>query len=168
MRRRLHHLARLVLVLLVAATGLGLFAPTSAPASCVGPSIAVDGVPATTTTRLPSPDEGEMPVVRLAPGSSFTVTGQYFFNGCDDTSSCTSYGPGCSRCDAPEPPKTQQDVPLTLTWNGRDFALGTADADPTTLATTWSVRLPPEVTADGGLAVLRAGYARPVAIDVTA
>ena len=46
--------------------------------------------------------------------------------------------------------------------------IGTADADPTTLATTWSVRLPPEVTADGGLAVLRAGYARPVAIDVTA
>jgi hypothetical protein len=157
---------RLVLVLFVAATGLGLFAPTSAPASCAGPVIAVDGAAVTASTPAPPPDEGTVPVVRLARGASFTVTGQYFAAGCNDTGGCTSYGPGCTRCEQPEPPEPQRDVALTLTWNGRELPLGTSDADPATFVTTWSVTLPPDVVPGEGLAVLRAGYARPVAIEV--
>ena len=166
MRRRPRHLLRLLLVVVAAATGLGLFAPAPAPASCAGPSISVDGAQVTGSAPVPSPDEGSVPMVRLAPGASFTVTGQYFFSGCDDTGSCTSYGPGCSRCDAPEPPQPLRDVALTLTWSGREFPLGTADADPTTLATTWTVTLPPDVTPGEGPGLLRAGSARPVGVEI--
>lgn len=166
MRTRLRHPVRLLLVLFAAATGLGLFAPTAAPASCAGPSLVVEGAPVASSTPL-GPLGANGPVVRLAPGASFTVLGQAFSLGCDDTGGCASYGPGCSRCDAPEPPKPLRGVPLTLTWNGRTFPLGTADADAGTLTARWQVTLPPQVVAGKGLAVLEAGGAQPVAIEVT-
>ena len=169
MRRRLHHLARLVLVVLVAATGLGLFAPTSAPASCAAPSLVVDGAPVVSSTPVgppAGPVGSDAPVVRMAPGASFTVLGQAFVSGCNDTVSCTSYGPGCHRCDAPEPVQPWQDVALTLVWDGRSFPLGTADADAATVTARWDVTLPPQVVPGKGVAVLSAAGAQPVAIDV--
>lgn len=141
----MRRLVRLGLLVAVAAAGLGLFAPTTASASCAGPSITVPG-PTASPTSLPDSDV-PVPVVRLEPGATVTVTGRDFAAGCDDTGSVTVYGPGCERADPPKPSVPLQDVALELTWNGRTFPLGTADAggEETGYATSWTFTVPEDV-----------------------
>lgn len=157
---------RLVILLAAAATGLGLVAPTAAPASCVGPSITVTGVP-TSVTTIQDPDTGVPVQVFAVDEGSFTVTGEWFRTGCADTASTESFGVGCSRAEPREVEVGQQDVPLTLTWNGTTYPLGTSDATGSKYETRWDVTLPAEVTDGQGRAVLTAGGALPIQVDVT-
>jgi hypothetical protein len=162
----MRRLVRLLLVVGVAAAGLGLFAPTSAPASCVGPRITVPG-PTAAPTTLPD-DETAVPVVRLVPGQTVTVTGEYFFVGCDDTGTVTTYGPGCERADPPKPPVPARDVALELTWNGRTFALGTADAgdEAGRWAVSWTFTVPEDIVPGVATGILTTSAAsRPVGVE---
>jgi hypothetical protein len=137
--------------LATAVVGLGLVAPASAPASWVGPKMAVTGVPATSS---PNPSSGvSVTTVTLTRGDAVTVTGLWFFRGCHDTSAHA----GCS--SPPEPPseKPRWDVRLVLTQGGRSWVLGTADAGPPRrqYPVRWQVVVPPDVRP--GAAVLSAG-----------
>jgi len=132
---------------LAAAAGLGLFAPAPAGASCVGPQITVPGAPSPSTTVVPlgGTDSTTVPV-RLRAGSTVTVSGRYFANGCDDTGGGPAGPlPGCSAA-GPPPAAPAQDVGLDLEVGGRVVRLGTADADQG-YAVRWTVTLPPEVGA---------------------
>jgi hypothetical protein len=120
-------LATLPLVVATAAVGLGVFAPTPAPASCVGP------------TLMP-------PAVSLHPGSEMPVTGEWFYEGCNDTSVSTG-STGCSHRSEPPPEQPARDVPLTLTQGTRTWTLATADAAGLKrhFRVQWQVRMPDDL-----------------------
>jgi hypothetical protein len=127
-----------------AAVGLGLFAPASAPASCVSPTLTVPGA----STGKPTTEAlTGLPVstVNLRAGQPITVRGTWFFRGCNDTSSTS----GCSAPSEPEPMKPARAVELTLTQNGRTWVLGTADAASPgqQYAVRWAVVVPADVGA---------------------
>jgi hypothetical protein len=134
-----------VLVLATAVVGLGLVAPAAPSASCIGPQIAVgDNDP------FPRPSHADVAVVRA--GADLTVTGQWFFRGCHDTSSST----GCSGPTKPPPEKPSRGVRLVLVQGSRSWVLGTADAGGpgSSYRVRWDVTVPPDVGT--GPAVLRA------------
>jgi hypothetical protein len=142
----------LPVALATAVVGLGLVAPVSAPASCVGPKIAVTGVAAATSS--PDPSTGvTVTTVFLRRGEPVTVTGRWFFRGCHDTSSSS----GCSSSSPPQPEKPRRDVRLVLTQGSRSWLLGTADAGPPRrqYPVQWQVAVPTD--ARPGPAVLSAG-----------
>lgn len=137
-------------VLVTAATGLGLFAPTtSASASCVGPMLELRDTASNallTTTASPG----------LAPGDAVAVVGQYFANGCDDTGGGTGGGPGCGGPEQRERVTTQRAVRLELFQGTKTWDLGTKDADAT-YEIRWTTTLPKDLQP--GEAVFRAGTA---------
>lgn len=146
MRRR----STWLLVPLLAATGIGLFAPAGAPASCVGPSLEVPGVP--TGSPVADPSTGQvLTAVRLSPGQQLTVRGSYFFDGCNDTSDSS---PGCSgpQVRSQDP---SRDVHLVLTQGSRSWDLGTADATGPQYAVSWPVTLPSDLAAGGATLTAR-------------
>jgi hypothetical protein len=150
-------ITRLLLAVAMVTVGLGLFAPTSAPASCVGPRIAVPG--AATLTPSAEPTDGRVvPTVRLSPGQPITVEGRWFFNGCNDTGG----GGGCSGPDRPDPEKPARDVRLTLTQGSRHWTLGTADAAGPSreYAVRWRVRLPADLAPGGATLTARTAELR--------
>lgn len=120
-----------------AALGLGLFAPTQAIASCVGPSIAISGLAPTPVTV----DGTTQDSYTVAPEAQVRVTGTFFFLGCNDTGG----GGGCSG-PSPEATKPDSDVPLVLTQGARSWTLGTSDAsgESDSWSTRWDIQLPPD------------------------
>lgn len=114
----------LLVVLLLATVGLGLWFGPPAHASCIGPSVQV------------SPDQGSR-------GSTITITGQYYWDRCNDVIRCVIYTPTpspspgdptpspspTSQCEEPEPPQPLQDIRLEFVQGGRVWGLGTIDAD---------------------------------------
>lgn len=138
----------LAVVLLLATVGLGLWLVPPALASCIGPSVAV------------SPDQG-------GAGSEITITGQYYWDRCNDVIRCVidtptpAPSPGdptpspspTSTCEEPEPPLPLNDIRLEFVQGGRVWDLGTVDADD-----QGRIRLATEVPeqADFGDAIIRA------------
>ena len=153
----------LPVALATAVVGLGLVAPASAPASCVGPKIKVTGVPATTSS--PDPSTGvSVTMVTLSRGDAVTVTGHWFFRGCHDTSAHT----GCSSPPKPPSEKPKKDVRLVLRQGARAWVLGTADAGPPRrqYPVRWQVVVPHDVRP--GAAVLSAGPTTNVQVVIAA
>lgn len=138
----------LVAVLLLATIGLGLWLAPPAIASCVGPSAAV------------SPDQGSA-------GSEITITGQFYWDRCNDVIRCVIYTPtpspspgdptpspsATSTCEEPEPAQPLEDIRIEFVQGGRVWQLGTVDADH-----EGEIRLEAEVPAeaDFGNAKVRA------------
>lgn len=119
-----------LLAVLVSACVVGLFAPTSASASCVG---------------------GRLTVGTASLGGDLAVDGEWFHEGCDDGG-----GAGCSATSTESP---MQDVDVVLEQNGTSWTLATVDASGRSenYAIHWSGPLPDgvvagpaTVTADGG------------------
>jgi hypothetical protein len=63
----------------------------------------------------------------LERGTTVSVEGRAFVDGCQDTGSCTEQL-GCSHCDYGEEETPLNDVPLTLVQGERRWQLGEADA----------------------------------------
>lgn len=128
-------------VMATAAVGLGLFAPTSAPASCVGPSLTVPGAPTTAPVTTSTGDH--LKTVRLTRGQSVEVRGKWFFRGCHDTSA----GGGCMGPSTPAPEQPARHVRLTITQRTRTWTLGSANADGPSknYAVRWRVTLPSQL-----------------------
>ena len=134
------------LVVMVAAMGLGLFAPQPSAAGCAGPEL----VPASVT----GPAE-DVPLLSVHPGQPTTVDGRFFYNGCEDT---YSEG-GCGRGSYDDPQSPMRAVEFTLRQGERSWSLGTADAADRDrgYAISWAVRVPTDATP--GPATLTAGIA---------
>lgn len=96
------------------------------------------------------------PVLRL--GSTVTIEGDAFANGCDDTGSTWA----CS-AESREP---MQDVVLRIRQGGREWELGSADAsDGDTVGhVEWTVALPEGLQP--GRAVLQADESDPLRVKV--
>lgn len=135
-------------VLATAATGLGLYAPSTASGSCVGPMLEVRD-PASNALRTATAAPG---VPAVAPGEPVALFGQYFANGCDDTSG----GPGCGGPEQRERVTAQRAVRLDLFQGTRTWDLGTKDADAR-YEIRWTTTLPKDLQP--GEAVFRAGTA---------
>lgn len=128
--------ARLVVAACVAAV-LGVLAPPSAPASCVGPQLTVDA--------------GTV----VSKGQRFVVDGTYFHEGCADAVETTA----CSGPRATDPESPSRHVQLLLVQGDRSWRLGVADAGDTATqyAIRWRVAVPDDVSL--GAARLVAGTA---------
>ena len=142
MRRRRQLLTSLG-VLALCGSALGLWSPTSALASCVGPQLRL-GPPASASAG----DSASS--VKVSRAQPLTVSGEWFHEGCDDTG--TSAGCSGPAPAASEPP--MREVTLTLTQGGSSWKLGTADAagPDQNYAISWVVQLPEDV--EPGPAVL--------------
>lgn len=142
---------------LLAATGvlafvcaaLGVLPVTPAAASCVGPQLVIG-----TDPEAASLGGGESPApVTVARDGSLQVAGEWFREGCDDTSAA---GAGCAGPPASSE-SSMREVDLVLEQGGSSWTLGTADAAGRgeRYAISWQVDLPSEVVA--GPAVVSAG-----------
>ena len=129
--RRDWRLTRVCAVMSLAAI---VFAP-SAHARCVGPQMTqLQGIKLGTDAK--SSD------IALEPGEVLDITGEWYANGCDDTST-TGLG-----CNAPEreTPEPMTEVPITLSQGGdRTWDLGTVDASGDRFAVNWSGTVPEDV-----------------------
>ena len=122
--------------------------------------------PASASCAGPSLEDAERLVLRR--GTSATVEGRFFVDGCRDTMTCTGVG-GCQRCEYDEPPEEpQQDIRLQLRQQGRTWLLDSADAgtaeDDRLGWVTWSFDVPAGVRS--GQAKLVADGVQPVDIRV--
>jgi len=129
-----------------------------AAASCVGPQLVIG-----TDPEAASLGGGESPApVTVAGDGLLQVAGQWFRNGCDDTS---SGGAGCAGPSASSE-SPMREVDLVLEQGGSSWTLGTADAAGRGegYAIAWQVELPPEVVA-GPAVVSAAGVDVPVEIS---
>jgi hypothetical protein len=151
----------LPLVVTMAAVGLGVFAPGAATASCVGPSLEVPGAPTHTPSPTPSDYQGR-PTVVLTAGTAVTVTGEWYFVGCNDTSSSS----GCSRTPDPPPEKPARDVRLILVQNKHTWPLGTADASGLAhhYRVRWQVTLPADLRPGDATLIARGRVELPVTV----
>lgn len=122
-----------LLVAALLAVALAPFPGSPAVASCAGPMLLVPGP--------------QRPLPELAAGREVSVTGEFFLDGCDDTGGQDVIF-GCEEEREVETPMAG--VELLLRQRGREWSLGTADADARGRI-GWDVRVP-----DG----LRPGRAR--------
>jgi hypothetical protein len=103
----------------------------------------------------------------LQRGTTATVEGRAFVDGCQDIGSCSEQF-GCSHCDYGEEEKPLTDVPLTLVQGERRWHLGEANAgkasDNHLGWVTWVVNIPED--AEPGRARLVAPEARPVRVTL--
>ena len=120
-----------------------------AAASCVGPVVVVAGSP----ERHPT----------VAVGSQLTVRGRFFLDGCDDTGGGSALG--CSS-PPPEPVTPMKAIDLRLRQHGREWLVGTADADARLGEVAWSAPAPRGLRP--GRATLVADGATTVRVRVTA
>ncbi|MFC6286318.1 hypothetical protein ACFP3Q_17815 [Nocardioides sp. GCM10027113] len=99
----------------------------------------------------------------LERGTTVTVAGRAFVDGCRDTMSCRVLL-GCSSCEHDEPePVPYAGVRLVLEQGERRWDLGVVDADEDG-SVVWSFELPAGV--ERGRAVLVADHAAPLAVRV--
>lgn len=83
-----------------------------APASCVGPTLrAAD-------RKVPAGDE-------------LTIKGRYWFNGCQDTGSCSATPCGESECDYGPEERPKRDIKVSMRKGDQVVFLGEVDADAT-------------------------------------
>jgi hypothetical protein len=105
----------------------------------------------------------------LQPGSTASVQGENFVDGCRDTMSCSGV-PGCQKCRYDEPPEQpQQDIGLELRQHGRAWTVATADAGTQGARfgqVTWTFAVPEGI--EPGRARLVAGGTSPVIVRVGA
>jgi len=104
----------------------------------------------------------------LERGTTATVEGRSFVDGCQDSVGC-QVGFGCDDCEYDEPPeRAREDIALRLVQAGRSWDLDVADAgaaaDDHLGWVTWSFTVPR--SADPGAAKLVAGYERAVKIRI--
>ncbi len=148
----------LPLVLLLLAAAVAPFPGAPASASCVGPQLATAGQRAIPSEARPGQ---RAPAVR--PASVVSVDGRFFVDGCDDTGGQTSVL-GCDRQAGPEDQVApMKDVELVLRQGGREWSLGTADADAHGRI-TWDVRIPVDLRS--GRAILLAATSRTAVVVV--
>jgi hypothetical protein len=147
----------LVLVLaLVAAVLTGVGGPRAASASCMGPTLVVQGASspaagaAAQAPETTAPTQSPQPPVLVA-GSTITVTGQYFMDDCNDTCTCSG---GCTGCDCGTPADPWERIDLVLVAGGTRTVLATADAGGEDFSATWTGQVP--ASAPTGPAVLEA------------
>lgn len=125
-----------------------------AAASCAAPYLRIAG----------TPRELRPPVRR---GSTVTVTGFGFVDGCDDSRGTTTFG--CfSHSEEREPEHPLPHLSLRVRQQGRAWALGTADAEKAAHQrlgrVTWEVRLPAALRP--GRATLGADGSQPLVVLV--
>jgi hypothetical protein len=105
----------------------------------------------------------------LSPGTTVTIEGGAFVDGCRDVMVCGS-GWGCDDgCEYPDPPPVPyEDVELRLVQGQRSWVLGTSDAgtaeDDQQGRVRWTVDLP--TGAEPGRARLVADHAGPVQVRI--
>ncbi|HET7689145.1 MAG TPA: hypothetical protein VFK41_02105 [Nocardioidaceae bacterium] len=120
--------------LLVAAMVAAGFAPYPEPAvaSCAPPMLQVD--------------EG----ATLERGTTATVEGRGFVDGCQDSMSCSSTF-GCDDCEWDDPETPREDVALRLVQGKRTWELGVVDAGTAEEDqkgwVTWTFEVPPDAHA---------------------
>jgi hypothetical protein len=160
-RRTWRSLAVRLLLTTSVVAALGLVLPASAPASCAGPQLTVDGL----IDRVPgagaiAPTTPGSPA-QIFPGQHIVVAGLHFHDGCADSIETS----GCSGPRVIDPESPARGVELVLVRGERSWTLGTADArDATTqYAIRWEVVVPTDVPS--GPASLAANSAQ-VRVDV--
>lgn len=132
---------RSTLLLIAALAGLAAtpYPQERAAASCPGPYLV------------------EVEHLVLTRGTTATVEGRAFTDGCQDSIGC-SVGPGCDSCDEPLPDTPQKGVELHLRQGRQTWRLGVTDAgtaDDDRLGwTTWTFDVP--AGANPGRATLTA------------
>ncbi|HET8615870.1 MAG TPA: hypothetical protein VFL94_10120 [Actinomycetales bacterium] len=156
---------RIVVRLLIAASvaaALGLLAPASAPASCVGPQLTVTtGADAThgSTAEAPAiaPSSPGSPT-RVFPGDPLAVEGRYFHDGCADMVEVTA----CSGPRTVDPETPARQVELQLVQGDRSWVLGRADAGDagTDYGIRWHVAVPDDVPSGPAQLVARGATAQ--------
>ncbi|MEO7979636.1 MAG: hypothetical protein ABI807_01855 [Sporichthyaceae bacterium] len=155
--------SRRLAVLATAAAAMGLTVPASSAASCVGPQISAVGQAAPTTpTPLPTDRRGrDVALVAVAAGGDLTVTGRWFLDGCNDTSSST----GCSGPTKPLPQPAARHVALVVEQDGHAWTLGYADASGPRHGwrVRWEVALPVDL-APGPATLTARGAEAPVVV----
>jgi len=137
----------IMLAVLTSATFLP-FGQQRAVASCAGPYLT---------------GAGDLVLHR---GTSVTIGGAAFADGCQDTGACSAT-PGCSGCDNGPEPTPMSDITLSLRQNGRTWPLDTADALVThddVGAVTWNVEIPADLKQ--GWATLVPEYGQPATVRV--
>lgn len=145
---------RLSFLLLVAALGglaVAPFPKTPASASCTGPYFEVA--------------EGLV----LERGTTVTVEGRGFAEGCSDSMGC-EVGPGCDDCEYDDPPeRPMTEVALVLRQGNRTWELAVDDAgsaaDDRLGWTSWTFEVPADVKP--GRARLLASPAQPAPVTIT-
>jgi hypothetical protein len=92
-----------------------------------------------------------------------TVTGEWYFVGCNDTSGS---GGGCSRTPDPAPEEPARDVRLTLVQDGRTWPLATADASGPEqhYRVRWQVTLPADLQPGAATLIARDDTKLPVVV----
>lgn len=143
---------RFSMLIVVTAGILGLTAPQTALASCVGPQVSItvgDGGSAVAHV--------EGAEVTVEPGARLTVTGTWFRDGCNDTSSVGTTGCGGPVVSQGETETPMRDVVLLLTQGNGRWPLGTTDATgrADSFAIAFDVGLPTDLQP--GAAVLMVG-----------
>ena len=91
-------------------------------------ALTVPGPTAPAAASCPAPSLEVVEALVLPRGSTVTVVGHHFAEGCQDVIGCTSRL-GCQSCHRPDPPTPSQDVELRLVQGGRSWVLAVADAD---------------------------------------
>ena len=131
-----------LLLVPVAALALGLVPVGSASASCAGPVLKTNG-----------PGQATIAPVAQTLREPFTVSGEWFHSGCDDT----GQGSGCGAHQRGEAPL--KDVELILEQGTQTTAVATADASSQSkrYSVMWTVDVPSTFIA--GPALLRAAGA---------
>ena len=118
--------------------------------------------PASASCAAPFLDASQRLV--LERGTSTTVKGRAFVDGCQDSMSCSAV-PGCSHCEYDDPaPTPMHDVALRLRQGDRTWRLGTADAEPASGRVTWKFDVPAGVRP--GPARLLTEVAEPLRVRV--
>jgi len=123
--RRRRTAASLAFVVLVTCLATGLFVPTAARASCIGPQIAV-GPAGTTPTPYQPGSTASPPVAEVPAGQGVAVAGDFFLDGCDDAVGCTA---GCGGCQSIDPAEPIRGVQIVLVADARETVLAEADSD---------------------------------------
>ena len=78
----------------------------------------------------------------LERGTTTTVKGRAFVDGCQDSESCSAV-PGCSHCESTDPaPEPMEDVRLRLRQGDRTWKLATASAQGDGGRVTWTFEPP--------------------------
>jgi hypothetical protein len=165
-RRRRALVVRLLVAVATTAV-LGLAVPASAPASCVGPQLTVEGSVPTTPEAAGSSTAGARAgavapstsgvVTEVVRGTRIVVQGLMFHDGCADS---VEVG-GCSGPRVTDPESPARDVDLVLVRGDRRWSLGSADADgpEAQYAVRWQVLVPRDVPLGPAVLVARGAQA---------
>lgn len=116
--------ALLACALVLAALGLGVFAPGPAAASCAGPQLALEQGGTTVAPRRVGQGDREAILYDIGRDRPLRVNGSNLTFDCQDTASASPRGCGAPVTDPVKPLVPMQAPEVVLTQRGRSWILG--------------------------------------------